>query len=72
VCIYRKRQQLEDDDSAGPSQMKKKTAPKKKGAPKKKKTLKKKKTPKKKKQQKKVAAPIASVVRSQKDFLNTM
>ena len=64
---------MKDDDSAGPSQMKKKkTIPKKKGAPKKKKTLKKKKTPKKKKQQKKVAAPIASVVRSQNDFLNTM
>jgi hypothetical protein len=47
--------------------------PKKKGAPKKKKTpKKKKKTPKKNKQQKKVAAPAASVVRSLKDFLNTM
>ena len=64
---------MEDDDSAGPSQMKKKkTTPKKKGAPKKKKTPKEKKTPKKKKQQKKVAAPAASVVRSLKDFLNTM
>ena len=64
---------MEDDDSAGPSQMKKKTAPKKKGVPKKKKTpKKKKKTPKKKKQQKKVAALAASVVRSLKDFLNTM
>ena len=63
---------MKDDDNAGPSQMKKKTTPKKKGAPKKKKTHKKRKTPKKKKQQKKATAPATSVVRSLKDFLNTM
>ena len=64
---------MEDDDSARPSQMnKKKTTPKKKGAPKKKKIPKKNKTPQKKKQQKKAAALAASVVRSLKDFLNTM
>ena len=45
---------------------------KQKTTPKKKKTPKKNKTPKKKKQQKKAAALPASVVRSLKDFLNTM
>ena len=74
MTFTKKRQleEVEDEDIAGPSQVKKRT-PKKKKMPKKKKTPKKKKkmTPAKKKK-KKAAALETSVVHSLKDFLNNM
>ena len=61
MCVHRKRPQ---DDTAGPSKVKKNKAPKKK------KTPRKKKTPLKKKQKKDAAAPPARVVRSLMDLIS--